>query len=183
MQYNFLGVYQKDLQSYAGDMKTINEIRYENARSLAIEGPARFASKLGIPPQQANAIIGPNPKRNIGDNQARLIEETFELEIGWLDHEHSSDTKADNSSIRGHFPLLSDEALALVACVVRADELGGKFSKLFAAQQQTITFAVELSSAQNRHTGRDDSGKWEFLTSWEREVEGSRNAEPRETAG
>jgi hypothetical protein len=164
-------------------MKTNREIRYENARSLATEGPAKFADKLDISPQQANAIIGPYPpKRNIGDNQARLIEETFGLEIGWLDHEHSSDENVGNSSIRGHFPLLSDEALALVACVVRCDELSGEFSKLFAAQQQTITFAAELSREQNRHTGRDDSGKWEFLTSWEREVEGSRNAKHRETA-
>lgn len=165
-------------------MKTNREIRYENAKALATEGPARFADKLDISPQQANAIIGPYPpKRNIGDNQARLIEEAFGLEIGWLDHEHSSDETAYKSSIRGHFPLLSDEALALVACVVQGDDLGGKFSKLFLAQQQTIEFAVELSRAQNRHTGRDDSGKWEFLTSWEREVEGRRNAESRETTG
>lgn len=164
-------------------MKTINEIRYENARALATEGPARFADMLDMSPQQANAIIGPNPKRNIGDAQARLIEETFSKEIGWLDHERSLDGTVDNSSIRSHFPLLSDEALALVACVVRGDDLDGKFGKLFVAQQQVITFAVELSEAQNHRTGRDDPGKWEFLTSWEREVEGSRDAKYRENAG
>ncbi len=39
--------------------------------------------------QQANQLIGPNPKRSIGHEKAREIERAYGKEVGWLDHEHS----------------------------------------------------------------------------------------------
>lgn len=70
-------------------MKTVKEIRRENARALATDGPAEFARKIESTTQQVNQTIGPNPTRNIGDVLARRIETGFGLATGWLDVEHT----------------------------------------------------------------------------------------------
>jgi phage repressor protein C with HTH and peptisase S24 domain len=71
-------------------MKTVKEIRRENARALATDGPAEFARKIESTTQQVNQTIGPNPTRNIGDILARRIETAYSLPTGWLDVEHIS---------------------------------------------------------------------------------------------
>jgi SOS-response transcriptional repressor LexA len=71
-------------------MKTVKDIRRENARSLATEGPAKFAHTIESSTQQVNQTIGPNPTRNIGDALARRIESAFGKDFGWLDVEHTS---------------------------------------------------------------------------------------------
>jgi SOS-response transcriptional repressor LexA len=71
-------------------MKTVKEIRRENARSLATDGPAEFARKIGSSTQQVNQTIGPNPTRNIGDALARRIEAAYERPLGWLDLDHTT---------------------------------------------------------------------------------------------
>ena len=77
-------------------MKTCLELRLENARALAVDGPAEFARKLDMTGQQANQLIGPNPKRGIGHDKAREIERTHGKEPGWLDHDHSATGEADS---------------------------------------------------------------------------------------
>lgn len=71
-------------------MKTVKEIRLENARSLATEGPAEFARRIESSTQQVNQVMGPSPTRNIGDKLARRIEAAFGHPEGWLDVEHIS---------------------------------------------------------------------------------------------
>ena len=73
------------------DMKTVKEIRRENARSLATDGPAEFARAIESTTQQVNQFMGPNPTRNIGDTIARRIEERFGKPVGWLDVEHKAE--------------------------------------------------------------------------------------------
>jgi phage repressor protein C with HTH and peptisase S24 domain len=70
-------------------MKTVKEIRLENARLLATEGPAEFARRIESSTQQVNQVMGPAPTRNIGDKLARRIEAAFGHPEGWLDVEHN----------------------------------------------------------------------------------------------
>jgi plasmid maintenance system antidote protein VapI len=72
-------------------MKTVKEIRLENARSLATEGPAEFARQIESSTQQVNQVIGPSPSRNIGDKLARRIESAFGKPEGWLDVQHNAE--------------------------------------------------------------------------------------------
>lgn len=116
-------------------MKTCKEVRYENARALASEGPAEFARKLSdvsdkpMSGQQANQIIGPSASRGIGDDMARRIETAYGKETGWLDTDHAKNDvhlliNVDNN-------VLSDEAKELIACVVRLDSVGDLARKTF----------------------------------------------------
>ena len=110
-------------------MKTSTEMRLENARALKGDGTtADFARLLEMEPQQANQIIGPNPKRGIGDDMARRIEIAYEKEIGWLDHDHTCGMDTSNSDQN---PALSDEAKSLILCVVRLDSVGELARKTF----------------------------------------------------
>jgi plasmid maintenance system antidote protein VapI len=71
-------------------MKTVKEIRLENARSLMTDGPAEFARRIDSSTQQVNQVMGPAPTRNIGDKLARRIESAFGRPEGWLDVQHNS---------------------------------------------------------------------------------------------
>ncbi|MHB8916209.1 MAG: hypothetical protein ACYC4K_10410 [Thiobacillus sp.] len=74
-------------------MKIISEIRRENVRSIMssrTQSKKDFAGDLEISPSQLTHIAGANPKRNIGDDQAREIERRLGLDIGWLDNIHIS---------------------------------------------------------------------------------------------
>lgn len=63
------------------------EIRRENARWLAKQcgGQTRFAELLDMEGPQVSHIIGRTPKKNIGNQIARRIEQAFSKEPGWLD--------------------------------------------------------------------------------------------------
>lgn len=95
--------------SIIAPMKTVKEIRRENARSLATDGPAEFARKIESSTQQVNQTIGPNPTRNIGDKLARSIEVHFGLPLGWLDVEHNG---AENDAPIKHKNALQSGASA-----------------------------------------------------------------------
>lgn len=86
-------------------MKTVKEIRLENARALATDGPAEFARAIDSTTQQVNQFMGPNPTRNIGNTIARRIEEAFGKPVGWLDVEHAEQISApDDVSKKSHQP-------------------------------------------------------------------------------
>jgi phage repressor protein C with HTH and peptisase S24 domain len=91
-------------------MKTVKEIRLENARSLMTDGPAEFARRIDSSTQQVNQVIGPAPTRNIGDKLARRIETAFGRPEGWLDVQHGleqndvSKTSQSNALIRRLLP-------------------------------------------------------------------------------
>lgn len=72
------------------DMKTIDQIRTENARILrdSAGGNTAFAIRINREPTQVSRLIGINPTKKIGSTMARHIEECFELVTGWLDQEH-----------------------------------------------------------------------------------------------
>jgi hypothetical protein len=129
-------------------MKTCKEMRLENARSLAAGNPASFSKKLAMSGQQANALIGPNPSRGIGDEKAREIERAYKKEIGWLDHDHdSSDIDSANT---GQYNALSKQALDLISCVSELDSVGGLARSAFILH----TGLLRLSSASSElHTG------------------------------
>lgn len=122
-------------------MKTCKQMRLENARALAGGSSASFAKRLEMSGQQANALIGPNPLRGIGDEKAREIEEKYGKEIGWLDHDHS----AENSDMpnNGIDNTLSGEAEALIACVRHLDGVGELARKTFILH----TGLLQVSSA------------------------------------
>ncbi len=122
-------------------MKTCLEIRLENARALAAGAPAEFSTKVGMTSQQANQLIGPNPKRGIGHEKAREIEDAYRKEMGWLDHDHSEDDL--HLSISGQNNALSDEAKSLISCVVRLDSVGEVAHKSFILH----TGLLQLSAA------------------------------------
>lgn len=71
-------------------MKTIDEIRRDNALALAdaIGGNTVFAEKIDRETTQVSRFIGKNFTKKIGDDMARHIEECFGLERGWLDQNH-----------------------------------------------------------------------------------------------
>ncbi|MFS7161905.1 LexA family protein [Serratia proteamaculans] len=71
-------------------MKTIDEIRRDNARKLrdSTGGNSSFSSMIDREPTQVSRVIGKNPTKNIGDDLARHIEKCFDLPAGWLDKEH-----------------------------------------------------------------------------------------------
>lgn len=126
-------------------MKTSKEMRLENARALA-DSPAEFAKCLGMSNQQANALIGPNPVRGIGDEKAREIEEAFGREIGWLDHDHTVDiSDASNSA---SYNALSGEALALIECVRRLDSVGDLARKTFILHSGLLQVSSAFSELQ-----------------------------------
>ncbi|MBR8054182.1 hypothetical protein [Burkholderia vietnamiensis] len=129
-----------NLASLTG-MKTCLEMRLENARGLAEGAPAEFARALNMTPQQANQLIGPNPKRGIGHAMARDIEDAYGKEVGWLDHDHSTDDV--HRSISGQNNALSDEAKSLISCVVRLDSVGEIARKSFILH----TGLLQLSAA------------------------------------
>lgn len=73
-------------------MKTIEEIRRDNARKLrdSAGGNASFATILDREPTQMSRVIGKNPTKQIGGDLARHIEKCFNLPLGWLDKEHQA---------------------------------------------------------------------------------------------
>jgi len=68
----------------------VSEIRRSNARYLAAseKNRAAFAERIGKSTSQVNNWIGPNPKKNIGPDNARLIEKRYGKPHGWLDNIH-----------------------------------------------------------------------------------------------
>lgn len=87
-------LYQFGTRCLIETMKTNDEIRRENARSLrdSAGGNKFFAGIIDREPTQISRIIGKNPSKNIGDDLARHIEKCFSLPAGWLDQEHGSST-------------------------------------------------------------------------------------------
>jgi len=73
-------------------MKTISEVRLENARHLAdkYQNLAEFSRVIDREPTQVSRFMGANPTKNIGDKIARHIEQSCRQPKGWLDKEHSS---------------------------------------------------------------------------------------------
>lgn len=80
-------------------MRTVKDIRRDNARSLATDGPAEFARAIESTTQQVNQTIGPNPTRNIGDLLARRIEAAYGKTIGWLDVDHTKPAFESEKSV------------------------------------------------------------------------------------
>lgn len=72
-------------------MKTISEIRRNNAKTLAAkcDGNQAFSARIDRESTQVSRFIGKNPTKNIGDALARHIEECFNLPIGWMDNDHN----------------------------------------------------------------------------------------------
>lgn len=68
-----------------------NTIRRENLRALAARysTQAEFAAVCGTAPSVISLIVSPNPKRNLGAQLARKIEEATGMPHGWLDQCHS----------------------------------------------------------------------------------------------
>ena len=71
-------------------MKTIREIRRDNARRLAedCESKQAFSARIDRESTQVSRFIGKNPTKNIGDDLARHIEACFGLPTGWMDNDH-----------------------------------------------------------------------------------------------
>ena len=79
-------------------MKTCSEIRHENllkvieeAGSLQVVADRLDKSHAQISQLKTQAKhSGTGKPRVIGDDMARLIEEKFELEVGWMDNTHGT---------------------------------------------------------------------------------------------
>lgn len=71
-------------------MKTIYEIRLENARAIESNvGRPVMAEKIDMAYGLLSNYIGKTPKKNIGDDVARRIESAFGKQKGWMDQDHS----------------------------------------------------------------------------------------------
>lgn len=98
-------------------MKTISEVRLENARHLAdkYQNLAEFSRVIDREPTQVSRFMGANPTKNIGDKIARHIEQSCRQPKGWLDKDHSPAQKiSDNYSqynINTGVPLIHWEQL------------------------------------------------------------------------
>ncbi len=81
-------------------MKTISDVRLENARFLAKkhQNLAEFARVIDREPTQVSRFMGANPTKNIGDKIARHIEQACRQPKGWLDKDHSAQGVADITS-------------------------------------------------------------------------------------
>ena len=73
-------------------MKTIDKIRLENARLIAVEvgGRPKLAVKMNMGYTLLSNYIGKTPTKKIGDDVARRIELAGGKQIGWLDKSHSN---------------------------------------------------------------------------------------------
>lgn len=82
-------------------MKTISEIRRENARKLrdGVGGNSYFANLIDREPTQTSRFLGGNATKNIGDGMARHIEKCFDLPQGWLDQKHQTTNVAPNKNV------------------------------------------------------------------------------------
>lgn len=95
-----------------GMPKSIYDTRRDNLRRLSQEwgGPTSLAKKLGHSNGSALAqVIGPNPRRMVGERMARDVEKALNLRIGWLDQDHSQTPVRD---------VIKDELLAQVVAAV-----------------------------------------------------------------
>jgi hypothetical protein len=74
-------------------MKTIDEIRLDNARKLIARAgnQRKLIDKLGTTSSQMSQMVGANPRKKIGGIVARRFEVALGLESGWMDQEHVTD--------------------------------------------------------------------------------------------
>jgi len=154
-------------------MKTCKQMRLENARALAGGSPASFAKRLEMSGQQANALIGPNPLRGIGDEKAREIEEKYGKEIGWLDHDHS----AENSDMpnSGTYNALSGEAEALIACVRHLDGIGELARKTFILHTGLLQVSSAFTELQTGSARSQMLAETDRLLASSLEIQGATN--------
>lgn len=81
---------------------TVYTTRRENLRALTREwgGPTSLSKKLGHSNGSYLAqLIGPHPSREISEKVAREIETKLGLPLGWLDAEHSGQTRIDDEAL------------------------------------------------------------------------------------
>lgn len=95
---------------------TREEIRRENARKLASGAGSKteFAQLVQMELSQVSQLIGPNPKKNIGNSIARRIERAYHLPEHWLDVEHpelGSPTANDEPAVKAEPPAPSGQPL------------------------------------------------------------------------
>lgn len=92
-------------------MTTAADIRRRNARLLADQcgGSAEFARRIERDDSYVSQLIGETPARNIGARTARLIEQCFGLDEGWLDVDHDSGVSPKILALAEWFAAQSDE--------------------------------------------------------------------------
>lgn len=92
-------------------MKTIDQIRLDNARFLAEEigGNTQFSEKIDRETTQVSRLIGKNATKQIGDNMARHIEVCFGLPTGWMDQNREGKIEETPASYTtaSHVPVYS----------------------------------------------------------------------------
>jgi len=79
-------------------MKTNAEMNLENLKKLIADcgGLKQFSKKINKSDSQVSQWTSQSKNskthkpRNIGAESCRLIESVFELEVGWMDHDHSA---------------------------------------------------------------------------------------------
>lgn len=78
-------------------MKTVKEIRLENARLLVREagGQKGMIEKTGRSQSQISQLMGDNAEKPIGDSIARSLEKACGKPRGWLDQDHAERNVAD----------------------------------------------------------------------------------------
>lgn len=104
-------------------MKTIEEIRLENLRSLIAKlgGPESFSMKIGKTPNQISQLA--NEHKGIGSKIAREVEEAINLERGWLDNDHSrAAAGAPPIEEKIYEAIRNDQALSILTKLTRTLE-------------------------------------------------------------
>ena len=79
---------QADRKGRYRAIEQVLKLRVKNLRRIMELYPtqAAFARAVGHDESFISSIVGPNPRRTIGEKLARSLEHELSLETGWLDH-------------------------------------------------------------------------------------------------
>lgn len=137
-------------------MKTISEIRFDNAQALVREVGTRadFARLLGMSDAQIWQILGGGKTRNIGNSIARRMEEACNKPNGWLDVNHEMD--AAEGRFSGLATTQAEWVAANIGLSVEALEVAMAFDRIknpaqrAAVISQLVAFNVLQIDLANR---------------------------------
>lgn len=133
-------------------MKSIEEIRLDNARTLAkgYRTLSEFAHKIERSPTQVSRFMGKNPTKKIGSLIARDIEAKLSLAPSYLDNDHSKskfEPELKSLSSPSYGEKIDDDSVQVTHFDVRAAMGGGCVPPDYAEVITSVAFTREYLAA------------------------------------